>query len=181
MAQPYNNFRNNTPRININYYIKAPELRLVDEHGTNLGVVSNSEAQRRAQEAGLDLIEISPNAIPPVAKIQDYGKFQYDENKKQKASKATARVVEVKNIQIKAGTDDNDLSLKAKKASSWLDEGHQVKVELYLSGRSKFILKDDFLNDKLQSFLNLISVDYKVAVPIKKGPKGPTIVVERKK
>ena len=134
-----------------------------------------------AQAAGLDLIEISPNANPPVAKIQDYGKFQYDENKKQKASKATAKVVEVKNIQIKVGTGDNDLALKAKKTSEWLEEGNQVKVELFLSGRSKFILTDTFLNERIQKYLNLISVDYRVSVPIKRGPKGPTVVIEKKR
>ncbi len=185
MAQPYNNshnnFRNNTPRININHYIKAPELRIVDAEGRNLGVMTNAQARALADEAGLDLIEISPNANPPVAKIQDYGKFQYDENKKQKASKATAKVVEIKNIQIKVGTGDNDLALKAKKASEWLEEGNQVKVELFISGRSKFILDDNFLHDKLQKYLNLISVDYKVSVPIKRGPKGPALVIEKKK
>ncbi len=181
MAQPYNHPRNNTPRININYHIRAPELRLIDENGNNIGVVSNSEAQKMAQEAGLDLIEISPNANPPVAKIQEYGKFQYDENKKQKASKATAKVVEVKNIQIKVGTGENDLALKAKKASEWLEEGNQVKVEIFLSGRSKFILNDAFLSERLQKYLNLISVDYKISVPMKRGPKGPALVIERKR
>lgn len=185
MAQPYNNSynnpRNNTPRININHYIKAPELRVIDAEGNNLGVMSNSAARALAEEAGLDLIEISPNANPPVAKIQDYGKFQYDENKKQKASKATARVVEIKNIQIKIGTGENDLSMKAKKASEWLEEGNQVKVELFISGRSKFILDDTFLQEKLQKYLNLISVDYRISVPIKKGPKGPALVIEKKK
>ena len=172
--------RQTTPRTNINYHIRAPELRLIDENGENIGVVSNAEAQKMAQNAGLDLIEISPNATPPVAKIMDYGRFQYDENKKQKASKATAKVVEVKNIQIKIGTGDNDLSLKAKKASEWLEDGQQVKVELFLSGRSKF-LKDDFLNERLQRYLNLISVDFKITVPIKRGPKGPALVIEKKK
>lgn len=169
-----------TPRININYHIRAPELRLIGENGENIGVVTNAEAQRMAQDAGLDLIEISPLANPPVAKIMDYGRFQYDENKKQKASKASAKVVEVKNIQIKIGTGDNDLALKAKKASEWLSDGQQVKVELFLSGRSKF-LKDDFLNERLQRYLNLISVDFKITVPIKRGPKGPALVIEKKK
>ncbi len=169
-----------TPRININYHIRAPELRLIGEDGENIGIVSNAEAQRMAQDAGLDLIEISPLANPPVAKIMDYGRFQYDENKKQKASKAGAKVVEVKNIQIKIGTGDSDLALKAKKASEWLSDGQQVKVELFLSGRSKF-LKDDFLHERLQRYLNLISVDFKITVPIKRGPKGPALVIEKKK
>lgn len=172
--------RQTTPRTNINYHIRAPELRLIDENGENIGVVSNAEAQRMAQAAELDLIEISPNANPPVAKIMDYGRFQYDENKKQKASKATAKVVEVKNIQVKIGTGEGDLALKAKKASEWLEDGQQVRVELFVSGRSKF-LKDDFLNERLQRYLNLISVDFKITVPLKRGPKGPALVIEKKK
>jgi len=172
--------RQTTPRTNINYYIRAPELRLIGAEGENIGIVSNSVAQKMAQDAGLDLIEISPNANPPVAKIMDYGRFQYDENKKQKVSKATAKVVEVKNIQVKIGTGEADLALKAKKASEWLADGQQVRVELFLSGRSKF-LKDDFLNERLQRYLNLISVDFKITVPLKRGPKGPSLVIEKKK
>ena len=172
--------QNNSNRININYYIKARELRVIDQDGNNIGVISNEEAQRLARDAGLDLIEISASAIPPIAKIMDYGKFQYDENKKQKASKATVKTVEIKSIQVKIGTGENDLNMKALRASEWLEEGHQVKAELFVSGRSKF-LPEEFLNARLQKFLNLISVDYKVAVAIKRGPKGPVIVIEKKK
>lgn len=172
--------QNNSNRININHYIKAPQIRVIDQNGVNLGIISNEEAQRLAKEAELDLIEISSNTNPPIAKIMDYGKFQYDENKKQKASKASAKTVEVKNIQVKIGTGDNDLIMKAKRASEWLDEGHQVKAELFVSGRSKF-LPEDFLNTRLQKFLNLISIDYKISVPLKRGPKGPVITIEKKK
>ncbi len=172
--------QNNSNRININYYIKARELRVIDQDGNNIGIISNDEAQRMAKDAGLDLIEISANANPPIAKIMDYGKFQYDENKKQKVSRASVKTVEIKNIQVKIGTGENDLNMKARRASEWLDEGHQVKAELFVSGRSKF-LPEEFLNTRLQKFLNLISVDYKVSVPIKRGPKGPVIVIEKKK
>ncbi len=172
--------QNNSNRININHYIKARELRVIDQDGNNIGVIPNEEAQRMARDAGLDLIEISASAIPPIAKIMDYGKFQYDENKKQKASKATVKTVEIKSIQVKIGTGENDLNMKARRASEWLDEGHQVKAELFVSGRSKF-LPEEFLNARLQKFLNLISVDYKIAVAIKRGPKGPVIVIEKKK
>ena len=172
--------QHNSNRININYYIKARELRVIDQDGNNIGVISNEEAQKMARDAGLDLIEISASALPPIAKIMDYGKFQYDENKKQKASRATVKTVEIKSIQVKIGTGENDLNMKARRASDWLDEGHQVKAELFVSGRSKF-LPEEFLNARLQKFLNLISIDYKVAVAIKRGPKGPVIVIEKKK
>jgi len=172
--------QHNSNRININYYIKARELRVIDQDGNNIGVIPNEEAQKMARDAGLDLIEISASAVPPIAKIMDYGKFQYDENKKQKASKATVKTVEIKSIQVKIGTGENDLNMKARRASEWLEEGHQVKAELFVSGRSKF-LPEEFLNTRLQKFLNLISIDYKVAVAIKRGPKGPVIVIEKKK
>ena len=80
-----------------------------------MGVITLQEALTKATEAGLDLIEISPNAVPPVAKIMDYGKFQYAENKKQKVARAKVHTVEVKNIQVKIGTGEHDLELKAKR------------------------------------------------------------------
>ena len=85
----------------INHQIRAKELRLLGAEGENIGVVSLSEAQRLANEAGLDLIEISPNATPPVGKIADFGKFQYEQNKKQKKMKAGAKPTETKSVQIK--------------------------------------------------------------------------------
>ena len=125
--------------VKINNQIKAPELRVITESGDNLGVLSFAEALNKAREAGMDLIEISPNANPPVAKIMDYGKFQYAENKKQKVAKAKAHTVEVKNIQIKVGTGDHDLELKAKKSSEWLKEGNRIKIDLFLPGRTKYM------------------------------------------
>lgn len=131
-----------------------------------------------ADRDGLDLIEISPNAKPPIAKIMDFGKYQYAENKKQKKAKAGAKSTETKSIQIKIGTGDNDLSLKAKKASEWLKEGHRIKVELFLQGRAKY-MADPFLRERLDRVLHLITENYKIAEEYKKGPKGPTITIER--
>ena len=87
-------------RIRINGWITAPELRVIDETGENLGVMPTAEALKRSQAIGLDLIEISPNANPPIAKIADYGKFLYTENKKQKAAKSKIHIVDIKNIQV---------------------------------------------------------------------------------
>ncbi|HEY0220716.1 MAG TPA: translation initiation factor IF-3, partial [Candidatus Paceibacterota bacterium] len=125
--------------IRVNNQITAPELRVLTDDGENLGVISFKEAIDKAREAGLDLIEISPKATPPVAKIMDYGKFQYAENKKLKVAKTKAHTVEVKNIQVKVGTGDHDLGLKAKKASEWLKEGNRIKIDLFLPGRTKFM------------------------------------------
>lgn len=165
-------------RVRINSYIKAPELRVIGDNGTNYGVIPLSEALRIAKEANLDLIEISPNAVPPVAKIMDYGKFQYDEKKKQKLSKARTQTTELKNIQVKIGTGDHDLELKAKKASEWLAEGNRVKIDLFLTGRSKY-MEFEFLKERMDRILRLITVEYKIADAPKKGPKGLTAVIEK--
>jgi translation initiation factor IF-3 len=88
-----------TPQVRINHQIRATELRVIGENAENYGLLSLSDALKKAEELGLDLIEISPNAVPPVAKIMDYGKFQYDANKKQKLAKTRAHTVETKNVQ----------------------------------------------------------------------------------
>ena len=164
----------------VNEQIRAQQVRLIGPEGENYGVVSLSEALSKSKEAGLDLVEISPNANPPIVKVVDYGKFLYAEQKKQKVAKAKTKIVEVKSIQIKVGTGEHDLELKAKKASEWLKEGHRVKIDLFLPGRSKY-MDQRFLNERLERALNLITEEYKIADPAKKGPKGLTVVIERTK
>jgi translation initiation factor IF-3 len=148
------------------------------EDGTNLGVISFREALDKARDAKLDLIEISPKAVPPVAKIMDYGKFQYAENKKLKVAKTKAHTVEIKNIQVKVGTGDHDLELKAKKASEWLSEGNRIKIDLFLPGRTKY-MDIKFLEERMARVLKLITEEYKIADPAKKSPKGLSIIIER--
>ncbi len=164
--------------VRINHQIKASELRVIGPTGENFGLIPLSQALSKAQELGLDLIEISPNAVPPVAKIMDYGKYQYMENKKQKVQKAKSHTVEVKTIQVKVGTGDHDLSLKARKASEWLSEGHRIKIDLFLPGRTKY-LDQKFLRERMDRVLHLISVDYKIADAPQKSPKGLTVIIER--
>ncbi|MEK7136536.1 MAG: translation initiation factor IF-3 [Patescibacteria group bacterium] len=166
--------------VRLNHQIIARELRVIDEEGAMLGVMSKEEALRQAEEAGLDLIEISPNANPPIAKVMDYGKWQYAENRKAKAARAGSKATETKSLQVKIGTGDHDLELKARKAGEWLKEGHRVKIELFVSGRAKYF-DPKFLEERLDRILRLIPEDYKVAEPVKRGPKGPYLVVERNK
>lgn len=163
-----------------NNQIRATEVRLLGSGGENIGVVSLEEALKRAKEEDTDLVEISPNANPPIVKIIDYGKFLYAENKKQKATKAKAHVVEVKGIQIKVGTGDHDLALKAKKSSEWLKDGHRVRIDLFLPGRTKY-MDEKFLKERMDRFFNLISEEFKIAESPKKSPKGLTAVIERAK
>jgi len=163
------------PRIN--QQIRANELRVIGQDGENLGVLTLEEALKKAGELELDLIEISPNTIPPVVKIADVGRYLYEENKKSKQSKKS-HSTEVKTVQVKLGTGDHDLALKAKKVSEWLSEGNRVKVNLFLPGRAKY-LEEKFLGERIDRMLKFVSVDYKVADSAKKSPKGMTIMIER--
>lgn len=180
---PTSNNRNHKPlaqlRHRINQFIRSAELRIIGPENENFGVMTLSEALAKASSFGMDLIEISASANPPVAKIADYGKFQYDLNKKQKLAKSKSHEVEVKNIQVKIGTGEHDLALKAKKASEWLKEGHRVKIELFLIGRSKY-MDEKFLKERLARVLALITEEYKVTEEPKRGLKGWTTIIERK-
>ena len=165
-------------RERINNQIRALELRVIDSENQNLGILSIKDALKLAESRGLDLIEISPNANPPVGKIMDFGKYQYEANKKLKKARAGAKTTETKSIQIKIGTGDHDLELKAKTASKWLKEGHRIKIELFLSGRSKY-MDEKFLRERLDRVLHLITEDYKISDSYKKGPKGLFITIEK--
>ena len=162
----------------INHQIRAQEVRVIGPEGENFGVLSLSEALSRAEEAGLDLIEISPLARPPVAKIMEYGKFTYEQQKKRREIKAKSHTTETKSVQVKIGTGDNDMALKAKKASEWLAEGHRVKVDLFLWGRYKY-MEFGFLKERLERFLKLIPHEFKLDEPIAKSPKGLSTVIAR--
>jgi translation initiation factor IF-3 len=165
--------------VRINQQIRASEVRVIGPEGENFGVISLTEALVKAKEVGLDLIEISPDAVPPVAKIMEFGKYQYDQAKKQKQAKAKSHIIETKTMQVKIGTGDHDLELKAKKAGEWLSEGHRIKIDLFLAGRAKY-MDIKFLNERLDRVLKLIPVEYKIADSAKKSPKGLSLVIEKK-
>lgn len=167
-----------TDRLRINNEIRARELRVISADGGNLGVLTLEAALAAAKTAGLDLIEISPSAVPPIAKIIDYGKFEYERSKKEKVAKAKVKLSETKEVQIKVGTGDHDMDLKAKKAAEWLVEGHRVRAELFLKGRYKS-MDEEFLKKRLERFLLRIPYAYKVAEPITRSPKGFAGVIER--
>ena len=165
-------------KIRINNQIRAQELRVIDSAKKNLGVLSRDNALNKAREMKLDLIEVSPNAKPPVARIMDYGKFQYEQKKQQKGSRG--HTTETKTLQVKIGTGEHDLEIKAQKASKFLKEGHRVKIDLFLRGRAKYMEKE-FLNERLERILHLITEEYKVADGPKKSTKGLSVVIEKQK
>ncbi len=163
----------------VNEGIRAPELRVIGAEGENLGVLSRDEALAKAREVELDLVEISPNAVPPVAKIIEFGKYLYEQKKKARDVKAKSHQTETKSVQIKIGTSEDSMSIKAKQASAWLADGHRVRFELYLRGRAKF-LGDAFLKERMERFLKLLAVEFKVAEAPAKNPKGMSMVLERR-
>jgi translation initiation factor IF-3 len=121
------------PRMN--EAIRAREVRLIDQTGQNVGVVSTADAMARATEAGLDLVEISPDANPPVAKILDYGKFKYQEQKKAAEARKRQKIVEIKEIKMRPSIDDHDYDVKMRAIARFFDEGDKVKVTLRFRGR----------------------------------------------
>ena len=119
----------------INEQIDVPEVRLIDDAGEMLGVVSLRDALARADDLGLDLVEVSPTAQPPVCKILDYGKFKYEAQKKANAARKKQRVIDVKEIKMRPSIDDNDYNIKMRKIFSFLEEGDKVKVTMRFRGR----------------------------------------------
>ena len=119
----------------INDQIRAREVRLIDETGQNVGVVARFDAQERATAAGLDLVEISPDAEPPVCKILDYGKYKYQEQKKAAEARKSQKIVEIKEIKMRPSIDDHDYDVKIKSMRRFFEEGDKVKVTLRFRGR----------------------------------------------
>lgn len=167
-------------KVSINHQIRALTLRVIGPSGENYGVLSKEEALEKAKALRLDLIEVSPNAEPPVARITDYGKYMFEQSKKQKEVKAKAHVTETKNVQISVGISEHDIFIKAKQAAEWIKEGHRVKIEMQLKGRTKY-MDDAFLRERMDRILAVIPAEYKIAEPLKKIPKSFLIVIEKAK
>ena len=119
----------------INEEIRDKEVRVISAEGEQLGIMSASQALAIAEEAGLDLVKISPNAVPPVCKIMNYGKFKFEQAKKEKENRKNQKVVEIKEIYLSMTIDVGDLNVKAKKTVEMLGDGNKVKVSIRMRGR----------------------------------------------
>ena len=139
----------------INDEIRASEVRLINENGEMVGIVSIDEALRLAEEADFDLVNISPNADPPVCKILDYGKYRYEQQKKEKTAKKNQHVTEIKEIRLSASIEDHDVQVKAKTATKFLQDGDKVKVSLRFRGRERDYTQLGF--DAMAKFADLVS------------------------
>ena len=122
-------------RTRINGYIRVPQIRVILEDGSSPGIINTWEALKMAQDLSLDLVEINPKAVPPVCKIMDYGKFKYEEKKKQAESKKAQKNQDLKELSFRPNTDENDLRHKLDQAKTFLGEGDRVKFTIRFRGR----------------------------------------------
>src|SRR6516164_2466188 len=122
-------------QIRVNHRIRVPEVRVIDADGSMLGVLQTHEALRKAQEQGLDLVEINPKSDPPVCKILDFGKYKYEEKKKAAQARRNQAIVEIKEIKLRPKTDDHDIDFKIKAARRFIEAGHKGKFTVRFRGR----------------------------------------------
>ncbi len=163
----------------INSQIIAPTLRVVDEHGELLGVMTREEALRVAQEKGVDLIEIVSSATPPVAKVISFDKYRYQREKTLKKERAAQKSGGVKQVQISGRAALADLQTKLRSLHEFLDEGYQVEVQMRLRGREKY--NKPWATQKLEEFLKMITMEYKIVSPIQFGGRGMQVHIIKKK
>jgi translation initiation factor IF-3 len=119
----------------VNERIRIREVRLIDENGEQVGIIPTFDALQMARERGLDLVEVAPNAMPPVCRLMDYGKFRYEQSRKERESRRHQHVIELKEVRIRPKIDDHDLSTKGRQAAKFLDAGDKVKVTVLFRGR----------------------------------------------
>jgi translation initiation factor IF-3 len=119
----------------VNERIRIREVRLIDDAGEQVGIIATRDALEMARERGLDLVEVAPNAIPPVCRLMDYGKFRYEQSRKERESRRNQHVIELKEVRIRPKIDDHDLETKGRQAAKFLDAGDKVKLTVLFRGR----------------------------------------------
>ena len=162
----YVNNNNNNKGQRINEMIRVREVRLIDDEGKQLGIVSTQEALRIAKDKDLDLVEVSPNANPPVCKILDYGKYRFEQEKKLRDSKKNQKVLKLKEIRMQPKIGAGDLDTKAKHIQEFLDEGDKVMVTIRFRGRelAHTELGYDVLNEVLKRLTSAYNIDKPAAM-----------------
>lgn len=135
MRPPYRSQNNKDDETRVNHQIKAEKVRVVDENGEMVGVMGVEEAIENAERAGLDLVEVSPAANPPVCKILDYGKYKYEQQKRAQEAKKKQKTIEVKEIKLRPGIEEHDYQTKLRKITEFLEKGNKVKITMRFRGR----------------------------------------------
>jgi translation initiation factor IF-3 len=158
-----------------NERIFAKQVILIDHKGEHIGEIDTKEALEMAQEAGLDLVEVSPKAKPPVCKILDYGKFQYTQAKQHRQSQAAQKTVSTKGVRIGLRTDTHDLEFKKKQAEKFLGKGNKVKIEIVLRGREK--AHQGLARKNITEFLETLEIPFRTEEEVKKFPGGFNTII----
>lgn len=163
----------------MNQDIRDREVRVISATGEMLGVMSSREAWRLAQEEGLDLVKISPNAVPPVCKIMDYGKYKFEQAKKEKENRRNQKVVEIKEVQLSMTIDVGDLNVKARHATRFLKEGNKVKVSIRLRGRQ--MAHASLARDVMNNFFEMLKEFAVIEKPVNMEGRNVLMVLAPKK
>ncbi|WP_442971103.1 MULTISPECIES: translation initiation factor IF-3 [unclassified Romboutsia] len=163
----------------INEQIREKEIRVLSHDGEQLGIMSAREAQLIANERNLDLVMISPNAQPPVCRIMDYGKYKYEQARKEKESKKKQKVVTVKEVRLRPGIESNDLNTKANNAIKFLKKGDKVKVELRFRGRE--LGHKDLGKEVMLKFIDIVKEFGEPAKPPKFEGNNMVVIIDPKK
>ncbi len=167
-----------TQQVRINDAIRAKELRVIGTSGEQLGILPRNEALRAAESAGVDLVEISPNADPPVAKIIDWGKYQYQKMKEQQKSKAKNKASELKQMRFGLKIGSGDLEIKLRKIRQFLSEGHKVRIQIFYRGRE--MAHKELGYDMINKIISLLEDDAVVEQQPQMAGRNLSITVRSK-
>jgi len=159
----------------INHQIRVPEVRLIDETGKQIGVVKTGEALRMALEKGLDLIEVAAKTVPPVCRIADFGKFQYQREKQMRQQKVHQKKTGLKGIRIGLNTARHDLELRINQAEGFLKKGYKVRIEIILRGREKAF--QNSAKKKIEEFKSLLGEGVVIEQSITRQPRGFSMII----
>ena len=169
----------NEDDVLINENIKAKQVRLIDANNENRGIVSIQEALAIAEEEGLDLIEISPQAVPPVCKVLDFGKYRYEQQKRKNEAKKNQKIVEIKELKVRPGIEAYDYEVKVKQAKKFLEQGNKVKFTMRFKGRE--LSANDMGKQVLNQFLDDLSDISKVDSDMKLEGRQMTMILAPQK
>lgn len=164
----------------VNNFIRAKEVRVIDQDGTQLGIMEIFAAINLAKSKGMDLIQVTEKVVPPVCKIGDYGKHLYSLQKKERKIKAKTKTGELKEVRIGFNTSPHDIEIRARQTEKFLNEGDKVKASMVLRGREKAM--GEFARRKMENFLKAVEqfVPVKMEREIKREPRGFTMIISKK-
>lgn len=167
-------------RYRTNQYIRVPQVRLIDENGQNIGVIDTTKALAMASEKGLDLVEVSPLAQPPVAKIVDYKKMRYQEEKERRKEKAKQKKIEVKGIRLSLRISEHDKEVRRRQAEKFLKQDDKIRVEMILKGRERqhFNLAEEIINKFVESLDQLVPTTIEQPLNVR-GGKLSTLIAKK--